>query len=40
MRFTVPVSHEQPWYVARCLEVEVTSQEESFDEAFEVSHHG
>jgi hypothetical protein len=22
------------------LEVEVTSQEESFDEAFEVSHHG
>jgi hypothetical protein len=40
MRFTAAVSHEQPWYMARCLEVEVTSQEESFDEAFEVSHHG
>jgi hypothetical protein len=29
MRFTAAVSHEQPWYVARCLEVEVTSQGES-----------
>jgi predicted RNase H-like HicB family nuclease len=33
MRFTAAVSHEHPWYVARCLEVEVTSQGESFDEA-------
>jgi predicted RNase H-like HicB family nuclease len=33
MRFTAAVSHEGAWYVARCLEVEVTSQAESFDEA-------
>ncbi|CAN5870728.1 type II toxin-antitoxin system HicB family antitoxin [soil metagenome] len=33
MRFTAAVSHEDPWYVARCLEVEVTSQGESFEEA-------
>jgi len=33
VRFSVAVSHEPPWYVARCLEVEVTSQGESFDEA-------
>jgi predicted RNase H-like HicB family nuclease len=30
------VSHEAPWYVARCLELEVTSQGETFDEA--LSH--
>lgn len=33
MRFTAAVSHEAAWYVARCLEVEVTSQGETFDEA-------
>lgn len=27
------MSHEAAWYVARCLEVEVTSQGETFDEA-------
>ena len=35
MRFTAAVSHEAPWYVARCLEIEVTSQGESVDEALE-----
>lgn len=33
MRFTAAVSQEESWYVARCLEVEVTSQGETFDEA-------
>jgi predicted RNase H-like HicB family nuclease len=33
VRFTAAVSDEAPWYVARCLEVEVTSQGETFDEA-------
>lgn len=33
MRFTAAVSREDPWYVARCLEVEVTSQGESIDGA-------
>ena len=33
MRFTAVVSHEPPWYVARCLEVEVASQGESVEEA-------
>jgi predicted RNase H-like HicB family nuclease len=33
MRFTAAVSREHPLYVARCLEVEVTSQGESIDEA-------
>jgi predicted RNase H-like HicB family nuclease len=33
MRFTAAVTHEQPWYVARCLEVEVTSQGATADEA-------
>jgi predicted RNase H-like HicB family nuclease len=27
------VSHEPPWYVARCLEVEVTSQGRTLDVA-------
>ena len=35
VRFTAAVSHEPPWFVARCLEVEVTSQGESFDEALQ-----
>jgi len=33
MRFTAAVTHEAPWYVARCLEVEVASQGRSFEEA-------
>jgi predicted RNase H-like HicB family nuclease len=32
-RFTAAVSHEPPWYVARCLEVEVTSQGRTLDDA-------
>jgi predicted RNase H-like HicB family nuclease len=33
MRFTAAVTQEAPWFVARCLEVEVTSQGESVEEA-------
>ena len=33
MRLTAAVSHEPPWYVARCLEVEVASQGKSVEEA-------
>lgn len=33
MRFTAAVTHEPPWYVARCLEVEVTSQGETSEGA-------
>jgi predicted RNase H-like HicB family nuclease len=33
MRLTAAITHEPPWYVARCLEVEVTSQGESIEEA-------
>lgn len=33
MRLTAAVTHEQPWYVARCLEVEVASQGETVDDA-------
>lgn len=33
MRFTAAVSSEPPWYVARCLEVEVTSQGATVDKA-------
>ena len=33
MRFTAAITHEAPWYVARCLEVEVTSQGSTVDEA-------
>ncbi len=33
MRFTAAISHEAPWYVARCLEIEVTSQGETIEEA-------
>ena len=32
MKFTVAVTHEAPWYVARCLDVDVVSQGESVDE--------
>ena len=33
MTFTAAITHEGAWYVARCLEVEVTSQGESVDSA-------
>jgi len=35
MRLTAAVTKEGKWYVARCLEVEVTSQGETMDEALE-----
>jgi predicted RNase H-like HicB family nuclease len=35
MRLTAAVSHEPPWYVARCLDVEVTSQGETVEAALE-----
>lgn len=35
VRFTAAVTHEHPWYVARCLEVEVTSQGTTLDEALD-----
>jgi predicted RNase H-like HicB family nuclease len=35
MRLTAAVTHEEPWYVARCLEVEVTSQGETVEQALE-----
>ena len=33
MRLTAAIGHEGDWYVARCLEVEVTSQGRTVDEA-------
>jgi predicted RNase H-like HicB family nuclease len=33
MRFTTAVSHEDGWYVARCLEVDVTSQGTTAEES-------
>ena len=33
MKFTVAVTYEAPWYVARCLDVDVVSQGESVDDA-------
>ncbi len=33
MRLTAAITREEPWYVARCLEVEVTNQGESVEEA-------
>ena len=33
MRLTAAVTHEGSWYVARCLEVEVTSQGATVDES-------
>jgi predicted RNase H-like HicB family nuclease len=35
MRLTAAVMHEAPWYVARCLEVEVASQGGTVEEALE-----
>lgn len=33
LRFTAAVTKDGAWYVARCLEVEVTSQGRTLDEA-------
>ena len=33
MRFTAAVTREGTWYVAQCLEIEVASQGETFEEA-------
>lgn len=33
MKFTVAVTQEVPWYVARCLVADVVSQGETVDEA-------
>jgi len=33
VRFTAAVTHEDPWYVARCLEIEVTSQGATAEDA-------
>lgn len=33
MRLTAAITHEGDWYVARCLDVEVTSQGESVEDA-------
>ena len=33
MRFTAAITRDDGWYVARCLEVEVTSQGKSVEEA-------
>ena len=35
MQLTAAITHEGPWYVARCLDVEVTSQGETAEEALE-----
>ena len=35
MQLTAAITHEPPWYVARCLDVEVASQGESVEEALE-----
>jgi predicted RNase H-like HicB family nuclease len=33
MQLTAAVTHEAPWYVARCLDVDVASQGETVDKA-------
>ena len=35
VRITAAITREERWYVARCLEVEVTSQGESLDQALD-----
>ena len=35
MQLTAAITHEGDWYVARCLDVEVTSQGESIEEALQ-----
>lgn len=32
MRFTAAITHDSPWYVARCIEVEVASQGKTVEE--------
>ena len=33
MQLTAAVTHEEPWYIAKCLDVDVVSQGESMEEA-------
>jgi predicted RNase H-like HicB family nuclease len=33
LQLTAAITHEGDWYVARCLQVEVTSQGETVEEA-------
>jgi predicted RNase H-like HicB family nuclease len=35
MRLTASISHEDTWYVARCLEVEVASQGHTVEESLQ-----
>lgn len=35
LHLTAAVTHEGEWYVARCLQVEVTSQGETIEEAMD-----
>ena len=35
LRFTAAVTHEGPWYVAHCLEVDIASQGESLERALD-----
>lgn len=35
VKLTAAITQEPPWYVARCLEVEVTSQGETVEDALE-----
>ncbi|AEJ41801.1 protein of unknown function UPF0150 [Sulfobacillus acidophilus TPY] len=35
VRFTAAITHEGPWYVARCLEVDIASQGESLEQALD-----
>jgi predicted RNase H-like HicB family nuclease len=39
LHLTAPVSREGDWYVARCLEVEATSQGETVEEAIADLRH-
>ncbi len=36
MRVTAVVTHEAPWYVARCLEYDVATQGDSVDDAIDA----
>ena len=35
LHLTAAITHEGDWYVARCLQVEVTSQGETIEESLE-----
>ncbi|MFG2111205.1 type II toxin-antitoxin system HicB family antitoxin [Streptomyces sp. NPDC048718] len=35
LRLTAAITHEGAWYVARCLQVEVTSQGETIEESLD-----